>query len=135
MSQKITAQHGDTITLEEAVPGALSGKDDLLVSINANGKAVLFDGSAPAIGVVVGKLAPDATAVNVRLLTGGTVRVIQNVAIMPGNRVAGVAANARVAVAAAPGRSLGYKLAPAGSGAAGDVIEIIPSVEMLETPE
>jgi hypothetical protein len=131
MSQKITAQHGDTITLEEAVPGALSGKEDLLVALNSSGKAVLFAGTSPAIGVHAGKLAPDSTAVTVRLFVGGTVRVIQNVAIAPGSLVAGVAANARVAVAAAPARALGYKLAPGVAGAAGDVIEIIPSVETL----
>lgn len=131
MSQKTTAQHGDTITLEEAVAGSLTGKEDLLVSINQNGKAVPFDGSAPAIGVAVGKLSPDASAVNVRLLVGGTVRMIQNVPIMPGARVAGVSANARVAVAQAPARVLGIKLAPSVAGNAGDVIEVIPGVENL----
>jgi len=132
MSQKTTAQHGDTITLEEAVAGSLNGKDDLLLSVNANGKAVLFDGTAPAIGAHAGKLAPDSTAVNVRLLTGGgTVRVVQNVPITPGTRVAGVAANARVAIAASPARALGAKLAPPDAGAAGDVIEVIACVENI----
>jgi hypothetical protein len=136
MSQKITAQNGPTITLEEAVAGALRGKEDLLVSLDAHGKAVLFDGTAPAIGVYVSRLDPESTALEIRLLNaGGTVRVIQGVAIAPGSRVAGVAASARVAVASAPGRSLGFKLAPDSAGAAGDVIEIIPSVETLETPE
>lgn len=132
MAQKVTAQSGETITIEEAVPGSLTGKDDHLLSLNANGKAVLFDGTAPAIGTHNGKLAPDSTVINVRLLNaGGTVRMIQNVAITPGIRVAGVSANARVAVAATPARALGIKIAPPAAGAAGDVIEVIPQVENL----
>lgn len=131
MSQKITEQEGCTISLEEAVAGALTNKEDLLVSIDNTGKAVLFDGTYPAIGVMKGKLTPDSTAVTVRLLNGeGTVRVIQSAAITPGARVAGVNASARVVTAGAAARSLGIKLSPF-AGAAGDVIEVIPLVELL----
>lgn len=129
MSQKITAQLGPTITLEEAVAGALTGKEDLLISVNNVGKAVLFDGTYPAIGVMEGKLAPASTAVRVRLLSGGgTVRIIQNAAVTPGARVAGVNANGRVITVGAAGRSLGVKISDF-AGAAGDVIEVIPLVE------
>lgn len=132
MSQKITAQLGPTITLEEAVAGALDNKEDHLVSVNAVGKVILFDGTFPACGVMEGKLAPGSTAVRVRLLTGsGTVRVIQNAAVVPGARVMGVNANARVVTIGAAARSLGIKLYPEDNGAAGDVIEVIPLVEYV----
>jgi hypothetical protein len=132
MSQKITAQLGPTITLEEAVAGALTGKEDLLISVDNTGKAVLFDGTYPAIGTMEGKLAPESTAVRVRLLSGsGTIRAIQSAGINPGARVAGVNASARVVTAGAAARSLGIKLFPQAAGAAGDVIEIIPLVELL----
>lgn len=134
MSQKITVIDSPYISLEENVAGALTGKDDLLLSLSNTGKAVLFDGSAPAIAVMIGKNTPDDTVVRARLLgKGGTVRMIQSAAIVPGVLVKGVAASARVATADAGSKGLGYKLTP-GNGAAGDVIEVIDIAQRTSTP-
>lgn len=126
MSQKITAQVGPTITLEEAVPGALNGKEDHLVSLNANGKAVRYDGTAPAVGVYVSRLALDSTAIEVRPINAtGTARLVQSAAITPGKQVVPDAATARVKLGASGNAAIGIKLAPANAGAAGDVIEVV----------
>jgi hypothetical protein len=131
MSQKITVTDHNYITLEEAVLGALNGKEDLLVSLNNNAKAVLFDGSAPAFGAFVSRLQDGQGAIRVRPLgKNGTVRCIQSAAITPGARVMAVNASARVATATATNRSLGFKLSPF-AGAAGDVIEICDAIEVL----
>jgi hypothetical protein len=129
MSQKVTYQEGNTLTAEEAVLNALEGKEGLLVSINTAGKAVLFDGTIPAVGVYQGRLQPGSPAVSIRLLgKNGTVRLVQNAAINPGVRVTGVSANARVVAATTGTRSVGIKLSPF-TGAAGDVIEVSDLVE------
>ena len=129
MGQKITITDGPYVTFTEAVAGALDNKEDHLVALDNTGKLVLFTGSAPAIGVMVGKLQAGQSAVQVRLLgKGGTVRVIQNAAITPGARVMAVNANARVVTIGAAARSLGFKLTDS-AGAAGDVIEIADVVE------
>lgn len=131
MSQKITITEGPYIPLTEAVAGALTGKEDQLLSLNNVGKAVLFDGSAPAVAVMVGKLSPDSTEITARLLgKGGTVRMVQDAAITPGVRVAGKNATSRVQTAAAGSRSLGFKLTPV-AGAAGDVIEVADIIESI----
>lgn len=125
MSQKITVTDTPYIPLVENVAAALTGKDDLLLSLSNTGKAVLYTGAAPAIAVMIGKNSPDDTVVKARLLgKGGTVRMIQSAAIVPGSPVKAVAASARVATADAGAKVIGYKLTP-GNGAAGDVIEVI----------
>lgn len=131
---KITYTDTPYISLTEAVAGALTGKDDLLISLNNAGKAVLYDGSAPAIAVMIGKNSPDDTVIQARLLgKGGTCRMIQSAAIVPGSLVKAVSASARVATATAGSKGLGYKLTP-GNGAAGDVIEVIDLPERTSTP-
>lgn len=130
MSQKVTAQEGPYITLTEAVAGALTGKDDSLLSLDNAGKAVLYDGTAPAFAIMVNKAWPAATEVQARLLgKGGSVRMIQHVALDIGARVQGRGANARVEALAVGGRSLGFKIGPTSGGAAGDVIEVADLVE------
>jgi hypothetical protein len=127
----ITTTEGVYIPLPEAVAGALTDKDDQLLSLNASGQAVLFDGTSPAFAVHAGKLSPDSGFVKARLLAGaGTARVIQDAAIAVGARVAGKAGTSRVQTAAAGARSLGFKLTPT-AGAQGDVIEIAVLVENL----
>ena len=132
MSQKVTALELNYDTLTEAVAGALDGKEDCLLSLNNAGKAVLFDGTAPATHVMVSRLQAGDGQVRARMLgKNGTVRVIQNGAIVPGARVIGHGGTARVVTAAAGGRSLGFKLdrSGVGNGAAGDVIEIADVIE------
>ncbi|WP_221029908.1 hypothetical protein [Actomonas aquatica] len=132
MSQKITASDSNYTTLTEAVAGALDNKEDFLVSVNAAGKAVLYDGTFPAFGVMVSKLQAGETAVRVRILgKNGTVRIKQGGAIVPGVRVQGDPADGMVVTAAAGGRTLGIKLdrAGIGNGADGDVIEVADVVE------
>lgn len=132
MAQKITAQESNYDTLVEAVAGALNNKEDHLLSLDANGKAVLFDGTRPATHVMVSRLQLGDGQVRARILgKNGTVRVIQNGAIVPGARVNGHGGTARVVTAAVGGRSLGFKLdrPGKGNGAAGDVIEIVDIVE------
>lgn len=129
---KVTAQEGNFDTLIEAVAGALDGKEDQLLSLDATGKAVLFDGTKPATHVMVAKLQPGSTEIRARILgKNGTVRVIQDAAIVPGARVSGKAGTARVETATAGKRSLGFKLdrQGKGNGAQGDVIEIVDIVE------
>jgi hypothetical protein len=131
---KITVTDTPCISLEENVAGALTGKDDLLLSLSNTGKAVLYTGAAPAIAVMIGKNSPDDTVVNARLLgKGGTVRMIQSAAIVPGSLVKAVAASAKVATADAGSKGIGYKLTP-GNGTAGDVIEVIDIAERTATP-
>ncbi|MDF3058031.1 MAG: hypothetical protein K0R17_2246 [Rariglobus sp.] len=131
---KITVTDSPYISLEENVAGALTGKDDLLLSLSNTGKAVLYTGAAPAVAVMIGKNSPDDTVVRARLLgKGGTVRMIQSAAIVPGSLVKGVAASARVATADAGAKAVGYKLSP-GNGAAGDVIEVIDIAERTAVP-
>lgn len=132
MSQKVTASESNYDTLAEAVAGALNNKEDCLLSLNAAGKAVLFDGTAPATHVMVSRLQLGDGQVRARILgKNGTLRVIQNGAIAPGARVIGHGGTARVVTAAVGGRSLGFKLdrAGVGNGAAGDVIEIADVIE------
>lgn len=130
--QKVTVIESNYDSLTEAVAGALNGKEDCLLSLNNAGKAVLFDGSAPATHVMVSRLQDGDGRVRARILgKNGTVRVIQNGAIVPGSRVIGHGGTARVVTAAAGGRSLGFKLdrQGKGNGAAGDVIEIADVLE------
>jgi hypothetical protein len=132
MSQKVTAQESNYDTLIEAVAGALNNKEDCLLSLDATGKAVLFDGTKPATHVMVSRLQLGDGQVRARILgKNGTVRVIQNGAIVPGARVIGHGGTARVVTAAAGGRALGFKLdrQGKGNGAAGDVIEIADVIE------
>lgn len=132
MSQKITAHDYNYDTLVEAVAGALNNKEDCLLSLDATGKAVLFDGTKPATHVMVSRLQLGDGQVRARILgKNGTLRVIQNGAIVPGSRVIGHGGTARVVTAAAGGRSLGFKLdrPGKGNGAAGDVIEITDVIE------
>jgi hypothetical protein len=130
--QKITASESNYDTLTEAVAGALNGKEDLLLSLDNTGKAVLFDGTYPATHVMVSRLQDGDGQVRARILgKNGTVRIKQNGAIVPGSRVIAHAGTARVVTAAAGGRSLGFKLdrPGIGNGAAGDVIEIADVIE------
>lgn len=132
MSQKVTVIDHNYDTLIEAVAGALDGKEDCLISLDATGKAVLFDGTAPATHVMVSRLQAGDGQVRARILgKNGTVRIIQNGAIVPGARVQGHGGTARVVTAAAGGRTLGFKLdrAGKGNGAAGDVIEVADVIE------
>jgi hypothetical protein len=130
MSQKVTVQESPYGTMTEAVAGALTGKEDQLLSQTDTGLAVLFDGTKPAVAVMCGKLAPDSNEVRVRWLgKGGTVRVIQHAATDIGAPMQGRSANARVEAAAAGGRVLGYKLGPTKGGAAGDIIELLDIIE------
>lgn len=132
MSQKVAVSESNYDTLIEAVAGALNNKEDCLLSLNAAGKVVLFDGTAPATHVMVSRLQNGDGQVRARILgKNGTVRVIQNGAIVPGARVNGHGGTARVVTAAAGGRSLGFKMdrAGVGNGAAGDVIEIFDVIE------
>ncbi|MBI5689258.1 MAG: hypothetical protein HZC55_04115 [Verrucomicrobia bacterium] len=132
MSQKVTVLEQNYDTLTEAVAGALDGKEDLLLSLDATGKAVLYDGTSPATHVMVGRLQDGDGQVRARILgKNGTVRIKQNGAIVPGARVIAHAGTARVVTAAAGGRSLGFKLdrQGKGNGAAGDVIEVADVVE------
>lgn len=134
MSQKITVTDTPYISLVENVAAALTGKDDLLLSLSNTGKAVLYTGAAPAVAVMIGKNSPDDTVVTARLLgKGGTVRIIQSEAIVPGSRVKPVAASGRVATADAGAQALGFKLSP-GNGAAGDVIEVIDYASVRSLP-
>jgi hypothetical protein len=129
---KTTYQLGPVITLTAANIASLLDKENHLVAVDTNGKAVLLSGSLVAVGVFEGRLTPDSEDISVRLLSGGgTLVVRQSAAVTPGTRVAGVAASATVAPAAAGDRSLGIKLSPASTGAAGDLIEILPLVETL----
>jgi len=131
MSNKVTTIDECIHPLIEAVPGALDGKEDCLLSLNGAGKAVLFDATLPATHVMVSKLQAGESAIAARKLGAeGTVRVIQHAAIAPGARVMGDA-NGHVVTATAGARSLGFKLdrAGLGNGAGGDVIEISDVVE------
>lgn len=131
MSQKITAKAGLVLSFDEAVLGALDGKEGLLVSLDTTGKLVLFDGSIPAIGVMEGRLQDSQGPVAVRMLnSGGTARIIQNAGINPGVRVAGVNANGRVAAAATTNRAVGTKVSNV-VGAAGDIIEVAVGIEYV----
>lgn len=129
MSQKITVTDLNYVTLNEAVAGALDGKEDFLVSVNATGGLVLYTGAFPAFGVMVSKLQAGETAVRVRILgKNGTVRIKQGGAIVPGARVMGDVADGMVVTAAAGGRTLGIKLGST-NGADGDVILVADVIE------
>jgi hypothetical protein len=134
MSQKITITEGNTYSLTEATPGSLNGKEDHIVSMTATGTAVLYDGTLAPLGVYVSRLQAQDPAVLVRLLgKNGTVRVVQAAAISPGTRVA-PNASGQVIAATAGTLSIGIKLRPDNTGAAGDIIEIADVLVPLAAP-
>ena len=125
---KVTTIDNAYRTFEAAVPGDLAGKEDYLVQVTSAGLIELYTNGV-AVGVLHQQLQGDTETWSVRLLgKGGTVRVIQNEAITPGTRVKGLTGGKVVALGAS-GRSLGVKVYPLGTGAAGDVIEIADVVE------
>ena len=75
----ISTNNGPQITLPVADPTAFNGKQDLLVSVDANGNAVLYAaGTNPPVGTFAGRNFPQDTSILVRLLAGGgTFRAIQ----------------------------------------------------------
>lgn len=124
----ISTNNGPQITLPVADPTAFNGKQDLLVSVDANGNAVLYAaGTNPPVGTFAGRNFPQDKSILVRSLSGGgTLRCIQNAALATGTAVAADPATGRVIADASGKLGLGIKIAPVGAGAAGDVIEILP---------
>lgn len=130
MSQ-VTYVDGNRRSFTEKSDVNLDGKEFELVQLITDGETVkLRTDGAIALGVYEGKLINGQHEVTVRTLgSGGTYRVRQSAAIVPGARVMADSDNpTKVKTAAANGalpvRTLGIKLGTA-NGAAGDIIEVL----------
>jgi hypothetical protein len=129
-----TIRDNNTDTFEEAVFGALVTAEHLAVQLTTAGKIELAS-SGRAIGVAQAKSHSQDTDVLVRLLgKNGTVKMKQSGAIATGAAVTLDPSNAgkvrAIPVAAGTYRALGTKKT-VGSGAAGDVIEVIDVIETI----
>ena len=102
--------NGPCVTFEEETAGQLTGKEGYLVELGtAENSVKILATAANAIGTVEGKLSPDSTAVNIRLLgSPGTARYVAGDAIAKGGTF--IAAAGGKVVAGASGRILGKSL-------------------------
>ena len=123
-----TKVDGPFRTFVEEVAGALTGKEGYLVELGSTGGVQLLT-TGIAIGVVEGKLQGE-NAVTVRLLgKGGTVKLVQGGSVALGSRLLGGSGGKVTTLTS--GRSVGIKIAPATSGASGDVIEVLDVIENI----
>ena len=113
-------------------PGSLDGKQDYLVELGASADSVkLLNTPTNAIGVVRNLFQPGAGSVAIRLLGGGgTVRMVQSAGIARGALVKAAAGGTVVTAATSGDRVIGRKIS-AGSGVAGEVIEVLDAIEKV----
>lgn len=115
-------------TFVEETANELDGKEGYLVELGTAADSVkILATAANAIGTVVGKLSPDSSHINIRLLgSPGSARFVAGDAIAKGGGF--IAAAGGKVVAGSTGRLLGRSLYQ-GNTADGQVFEAIPSVE------
>ena len=128
----ITYIDGNVRTFVIETPGQLDGKVDYLVELGAASESVkLLTTANNALGAVRNLRQPGAGSVAVRLLGGGgTLRLVQSAAISRGALVKAVAGGTVATAAATGDRVIGRKLS-AGSGQAGEVIEVLDVIEKI----
>lgn len=123
---------GNVRTFVIETPGQLDAKTDYLVELGTAPESVkLLITPTNAIGSVRNLRQPGLGSVAVRLLGGGgTLRLVQSGAISRGALVKAAAGGTVVAAATAGDRVIGRKLS-SGPGQAGEVIEVLDSIEKL----